>query len=111
MSKTKGRRKLSSEEKKLEARNAYAAKRAQKLQERTITDGDRWQHFEGGMVCIVAGDARMENSGEPCVVYAAVHNSSVWVRLRSVFLNEVTPKVPRFRRVHKKDAGQPRGRS
>jgi hypothetical protein len=46
----------------------------------------------------------MEINGEPCVVYTAVHDNSVWVRLRIAFLNEAASGVPRFRRLSKKQA-------
>lgn len=85
----------------LAARNAYDAKRAQRLQARTLTNGDLWRHYKGGVYRIVASNARMEITGEPAVVYAAVNrpDDSVWVRLRAVFLNEAAPGVPRFRQV------------
>src|SRR5262245_47776862 len=92
------------ERKRIEMRNAHDAKRAQKLQARSITAGELWRHFEGGVCRIIAADARMENSGEPCVVYAAVHDNSVWVRLRIAFLNEVAPGVVRFCRLSKQQA-------
>jgi hypothetical protein len=85
----------------LEARNAFDAERAQRLQARTITAGDLWRHYKGGVYRIVAANARMEISGEPCVVYAAVNrpDDSVWVLLRVAFLNEIAPGVPRFRQL------------
>jgi hypothetical protein len=82
----------------LEACNVFEAKRAQRLQARTITAGDMWRQYKGGVYRIVAGDARKEINGERVVIYAAV-TGEVWVRLRIAFLNEVAPGVPRFRRL------------
>jgi hypothetical protein len=62
-----------------------------------------WQHYKGGVYRIVAANARMEISGEPCVVYATVDRpDDVWVRLRIAFLNEAAFGVPRFRQLDPK---------
>jgi hypothetical protein len=82
----------------LDARNVFDAKRAQRLQARSIVRGDLWRHYKGGVYCIVAADARMQINNEPVVVYGAA-TGEVWVRLRTAFLNEAAPGVPRFRRL------------
>ena len=89
------------ERKRIEARNAFDAKRAQKLQARTIAADELWRRYDGAIYRIVAANARMEINGEPCMVYAAVDrpDDSVWVRLRIAFLNEAVPGVPRFRQL------------
>lgn len=62
-------------------------------------DGQRFQHYKGGLYEIVA-TGFIENSELPCVVYRSLKKNIVWVRtaenfLESVEENDVTK--PRFK--------------
>jgi hypothetical protein len=58
--------------------------------------GTRWRHFKGGLYEVVL-IARAEASLEPQVVYRSLQTDDYWTRPLSVWLDEVSPGVPRFK--------------
>lgn len=50
-------------------------------------DGTRWKHRKGGEYVVLYGDALIEYTITPAVVYRAVKDDTVWIRPKAEFLD------------------------